>query len=89
MEKDLSFSCNISEDFIQKLKQLSEIKENDEYILGIRTKSNNLVKFRGTIKADIHSLFKKKKKGKKYKFFKTKYISLKDLKFIFKGVKDE
>lgn len=33
---------------------------------------------------DTHSLFKKKKKGNKYKYFKTKCITLKDLKFIFK-----
>lgn len=89
MDNDFPISCDISEEFMQELKQLSEIKEKDEYILGVRTKDNNLIRLKGNIKADIHSLFKKRKKGNKYKYFKTKYITLKDLKFIFRGIIDD
>lgn len=56
--------------------------ENQKYIVGIDYGNGNSIQVIGSFKANIHSLFKKIKKGKKYKNYKTKYINLVDISFV-------
>lgn len=59
-----------------------EIYQDKKYILGIDYGNDKSIQVVGTFKVNIHALFKKRKVGKKYKYYKTKYIEIIDIRFI-------
>ena len=79
----MSSDVKISPKFFESLKKLLVIEEKQEYVLGIDFGNGISKQMKGTLKPDFRKLYKRKKKGKKYKFFKTKSIHISE--FIFVG----
>lgn len=58
-------------------------------MLGIDYGNGNLIQVEGYFKANINAMYKRKKKGKKCKFFKTESIPFCEMTFIGERIKDE
>ena len=84
-EGKVTLECQFSDDFITKLKQLGEVHQNRKYIVRADYSNKESIQIEGYFKINIHNLFKKRKCEKKYKYFKTKEISLNQFEFVGKG----
>lgn len=79
---DIELSVSIDGNQLAKILP-TRIDENDEYILGIDYGNGVSKQIKGQFYVKIHDRYKKRKKGKKYKYFKIKgMLSLSSLEFI-------
>lgn len=81
-EDTFSFDCDISDDFIEKLKEFFEIKENNEYVVGLDCGNGKSIQVKGHFKVNTNALYKRKKVGKRYKFYKTYSFPFSEMTFI-------
>lgn len=81
-EKTITLDCNFSDNFINQLKQLSIIEEKKKYVVGIDCGNGKSIQVEGFFKPRLCLLYKRKKCGKKYKFYKTASFPLHEMEFI-------
>ena len=79
---DLELSFSLDGNQLAKLLPTS-IDANSEYILGVDYGNGNSKQIKGQFDVNVHYRYKKRKKGKKYKYFKVgKALPLSSLEFI-------
>ncbi len=81
-EDTFSFDVDISDDFIEKMNKLSEINENKEYVVGFDCGNGKSMQVKGYFKVNTNALYKRKKVGKRYKFYKTFSFPFSEMAFI-------
>ena len=81
-KEEFSFDLNTNDELWDKLKDLCEIKENQKYTIGLDYGNGKSIQVEGKFKVKINNLYKRKKKGKRYKFFKTYSFPFSELEFV-------
>lgn len=81
-EDTFSFDVDISDDFIEEMNKLFEIKENEEYVVGLDCGNGKSIQVKGHFKVNTNALYKRKKVGKRYKFYKTYSFPFSEMTFI-------
>ena len=82
MNEMVELDCEYSDEFIKKVNQLREIQYDKKYIIGIDYGNDKSLQVEGYFKINMHRLFKKRKCGKKYKYFKNKLLPFTVLEFF-------
>lgn len=75
-------STNGVKHFIKKLKKISPIEETEKYSIMIDYGNGKSIQVIGQFKASIKARYRRLKRGKRYKYFKTEFLNICELEFI-------
>ena len=82
LDSEFTFELNAEIIDQQLINQLSSIEEDKKYVLGIDTTDGKSIQVEGYFKSNINDRYKRKKKGKRYLLYKTKYLPLSSVEFV-------
>lgn len=79
---ELDLDSKGTKKFFEDLIALSTIEENKKYPINIDYGNGKSIQVIGYFKSSIKSRYRRKKRGKKYKYFKTKFLNIWEIQFI-------
>ena len=82
LDSEFTFELNTEIIDQQLINQLSSIEEDKKYVLGIDTTDGKSIQIEGYFKSNKNDRYKRKKKGKRYLLYKTKYLPLSSVEFV-------